>query len=124
MRKSFALMMLMFSGFALGEGRSANAAQTVAQLRAMVSPPAAAIAVRLCAPQLSAPAGGGLAQRQAWHRYTLAHNHLQYTLALYAQGLTTDEQLMAAAQALAHAESGCSRQNARSQAPDGARHFL
>lgn len=124
MKKSFALIMLMFSGVVFGESRFATGPQTAAPLREMAASAAAVTDVRPCVAQPSAPAVGPLAQRQAWHGYAQAHGELQYTLALYVQGLTTDEQLMAAERALARAESACTSHEGGPRAFESAHHLL
>lgn len=121
MRKSFALMMLMFSGFALGEGRSADAAQAVVPQREIAAPGAVAAAA-------IEPRAALRAQSLARRHYAQAHGVLQTTLALYMQGLSSEEQLMRAERALADAERTCAAYHESGRGPgrrfDAGRYLL
>ncbi|TAM20587.1 MAG: hypothetical protein EPN65_00230 [Pandoraea sp.] len=80
------MMMLVFSGFALGEGRSANATQSVVPRREITASSTTAGAA-------NEPRAALRAQQQARQHLAHAHSTLQTTLALYMQGESTDEQL-------------------------------
>lgn len=121
MRKSLALMMLMLSSFALGENRSASATQNVVSQNEMMAPGAVAVTAMERRAELRA-------QRQAGQYYAQAHGALLKTLALYVQGLTTEERLMQAEEALADAERTCAAQGdsrrSRDRLFDAARYLL
>ncbi len=112
MRKNFALMMLVFSGFALGEGRSANATQSVVPRREITASSTTAGAA-------NEPRAALRAQQQARQHLAHAHSTLQTTLALYMQGESTDEQLRQAERALADAERTCAAYDESGRRPGG-----